>query len=114
MLGYALLHPPSGSGRYSLAVEILGCNDDHELLTALAHLYEYGLILVSSESVREIRPEANTPRLEMPPARGEAAVQTFKSQCGLTVNTGGAPKCLDDMPIVPSAPDFVEAGSAFF
>ena len=38
VLGYALLHPPSGSGRYSLTVEILGCNDDHELLTALAHL----------------------------------------------------------------------------
>ena len=111
MLGYALLHPPSGSGRYSLAVEVLGCNDDHELLTALARLY--GLILVSSESVREMRPAVNILRLEMPPARGEAAVQAFKSQCGLTVNTGGAPKCLDDTPIVPSAPDFAEAGSTF-
>jgi hypothetical protein len=51
VLGFALLYSPSASGRNNLAEEILGCNDDHEQLAGLAHLYLYGLIGVCTLSV---------------------------------------------------------------
>ena len=51
VLGFFLLYCPSDSGRVNLAAEILGCDDDHELLAGLAHLYVYGLIRVCALSV---------------------------------------------------------------
>lgn len=50
VLGFALMYSPSGGGREALATEILGCNDNHELLAGLAHLYVYGLIRVCTFS----------------------------------------------------------------
>ena len=47
VLGSALLYSPSDHGRDALAAEILECSDsenDHELLSELAHFYVYGLI----------------------------------------------------------------------
>ena len=47
VLGFALLYSPSDHGRDALAAEILECSDsenDHELLSELAHIYVYGLI----------------------------------------------------------------------
>ena len=54
VLGFALLYSPSDNGRDTLAAEILECNDsenDHELLSGLAHLYVYGLIRVCMSSI---------------------------------------------------------------
>jgi len=54
VLGFALLYSPSGHGRDTLAAEILGCGDsenDHELLSELAHWYVYGLIRLCTSSV---------------------------------------------------------------
>jgi hypothetical protein len=51
VLGSALLYSPSVGGQDNLAAEILGCNDDHERLAGLAHLYVYGLIRVCMSSV---------------------------------------------------------------
>jgi len=50
VLGFALLCSSSDRGRDNLATEILNCNDDHVLLTELAHLYVYGLIRVCALS----------------------------------------------------------------
>ena len=51
VLGFALLYPPSEAGRDNLATEILGCNNDCELLTGLASLYVFGLIGLCTSSV---------------------------------------------------------------
>jgi len=44
VLGFALLYPPSDAGRDNLTAEILGCNEDRELLAGLARLYAFGFI----------------------------------------------------------------------
>jgi len=54
VLGFALLYSPSDHGRDTLAAEILGCGDsenEHELLSELAHLYVYGFIRLCASSV---------------------------------------------------------------
>ena len=44
VLGFSLLYPPSDAGRDNMAAEILGCNEDRELLAGLARLYAFGFI----------------------------------------------------------------------
>jgi len=44
VLGFALLYPPSDTGRDNLVAGILGCNGDRELLVGLARLYAFGFI----------------------------------------------------------------------
>ena len=55
VLGFALLHSQaSDHGRNTLATEILECDDsenDHELLSRLAHSYVYGLIRICMSAV---------------------------------------------------------------
>ena len=51
VLGFGLLYSTSDIGLDTLATDILGCDDSHELLAGLAHWYVFGFVKLCRLSV---------------------------------------------------------------